>query len=143
MSGAPSPGLAAARRLIARMKSYPSSVESTDPSVSALQRACTTAVHNIRQSLGDHGCEALLSRAIATIETRHPLAMELRHGQTITRERVSAVVQTHGATAAEAAVESLIGTLIEILARLIGEDMAIRMIDPDGPPHVHDATGTS
>jgi hypothetical protein len=125
------------------MKSYPASLESPDPSVSALQRTCTTVVQNIRQALGDHGCEALMSRAMATIETRHPLAMELRQGQTFTRERLATAVQMHGAAAAEAAVESLIGTLIEILARLIGEEMAIRMVDPDGPPSVHDGTRTS
>jgi hypothetical protein len=143
LTGAPSPGLAAARRLISRIKSYPASVESPDPSVTALQRSCTIVVQNVRQALGDHGCEALMSRAIATIEPRHPLVTELRHGQTFTRERLATAVQMHGAAAAEAAVESLIGTLIEILARLIGEEMAIRMVDPDGPPHVRDGARTS
>lgn len=143
MAAAPSPGLAVARRLIARMKSHPAPAESSDPAASALQRACAAVVQNVRQALGEHGCEALLSRAVATIETRHPLAADLRYPQGFTSERLSMAVQVHGAAATEAAVESLIGTLTEILARLIGEDMAIRMIDPDGPPHVPDAAGTS
>lgn len=123
------------------MKSRPAPVESTDPMVSALLGSCATADRNLRQALGDHGCDALLSRAVATIEARHPLAADLRQDQVVTRERLAMAVQVHGAAATEAAVESLVATLVDILARLIGEDMAVRLIDPDGDTPMHDAAG--
>jgi hypothetical protein len=129
--------------MVSRLRDEAASRESADASVSALYRASDTAVQNLREALGDHGCEALLGRAFATLELRHPVVTELRDPHTFTRERLAIAVQAHGEPAVEAAVEGFISVLIEILGRLIGEDMAIRLIDPDAPREPHDAAGTS
>jgi hypothetical protein len=143
--GAPSPALAAARHLISRMKLYPASDSASDPLVSALHRACAAAVLNMKHSIGDDGCNALLSRAFAGTEAAHPLAAKLRDSTAFitSRERLSAAVVAHGGTAVEAAVEHLLAGLIAILARLIGDEMAIRVIDRDAIPPANGPAGTA
>jgi hypothetical protein len=50
----------------------------------------------------------------------------------IQRDAVLASIDVHGIVAVRAAIEALVAALIDVLARLIGEDMAIRLIDPEG-----------
>jgi hypothetical protein len=107
-----------------------------DRHADAVNRACVLVVQNLCESMGDDGCRALFGRAFARSATLDPVIIELRDGPEPmpSPARVSAAIQAHGAGAVQAAVEMLLATLIDILARLIGEDMAIRIIDRDPPP---------
>jgi hypothetical protein len=42
-------------------------------------------------------------------------------------------VDAHGVAAVCAATEALLATVVDILVPLIGEDMVMRLIDPDAP----------
>ena len=98
----------------------------------ALDRACGLVVNNLRESMGDDGCDALFARAISRSEASHPVIKQLRGTREsgISREHLSDAVKADE-PAARAGVEALLASLIEILARLIGEDMALRIIDRD------------
>jgi hypothetical protein len=53
-------------------------------------------------------------------------------------DEVLATIEEYGVGAITAAIENLLAALIDILSRLIGEDMAIQLIDQDVPqsrPH--------
>ena len=130
--------LRAARLLVERELQRPATSDTDDARHgAALFRAYAGTCDNVRATMGDDGCDALFSRAYARENAAHPALKHLRVGKSYdtSLENVHAGIATHGVVAATAAVEALIATLIDILARLIGEDMAIRIIDHDaGPP---------
>lgn len=100
----------------------------------ALQRTCVRMTVALRDALGDAGCATLLGRALARAAETHPLVKELPRIETdaFHLDGVADQVEAHGIEAVTAALEALFTALIDILARLIGEDMAIRLITQDG-----------
>lgn len=109
--------------------------ETRDPEVAAgaLQTACSRAFENLCDSMGEAGSNALLTRALARTELEHP-PLELIHrldGNVIRLDGVAASIDAHGLPATTAAVEALLAALIDVLGRLIGVEMAIRLIDHD------------
>jgi hypothetical protein len=102
----------------------------------AIQRVCTRVWKNLRQSVGDDGYNALLSRVHAHTNGEYPaMASILVVGDGVVRlGDVSAAITAHGIPAVSAAVESMFTALVDILASLIGADMVLNIIDPDGSP---------
>ena len=104
----------------------------------ALQRSCIRVTDALRDSMGDAGCAALLARALARAERAHPALKELHGGgeEGIRLDFIAASADAHGTDTVRAAIEALIAALVDILTRLIGDDMAIRLLDHDGhePP---------
>jgi hypothetical protein len=99
----------------------------------ALTRTCLYVSENLRDSLGEAGWAALLARALARTEADHPALKGIRrqNEDDIDLDCVIASVAAHGVASATAAFEALLAALIEILGRLVGEDMAVRLIDHD------------
>ena len=104
-------------------------------SAEALQRLCTRVTENLRDTMGVDGCTALLARALARTVSEHPcLALvQRRDGREIQLDGVAAALEIHGFAAVDTAITALLTTLVEILGRLIGEDMAMRIIDLGAP----------
>lgn len=101
----------------------------------ALQQTCLRVSENLRDSMGEDGCSALLARALARTEGDHPALKNIRgqNGRGIYLDGIEASVKTHGVAEVTAGVEALLAALVDVLGRLIGDDMAIRLIDHDGP----------
>ena len=99
----------------------------------ALENRCRELTAALRDTLGPDGCSALLSRALAECERTHPVVAHLRggDGREIRLEGVAAGIQRFGYDAAEAGVEAMVASLLGILGKLIGEDMALRLLDLD------------
>lgn len=123
-----------ARRLLAR-EAAPGSAGEPEIAGTALQGTCVRVSGNLRDSLGEDGCNALLARALARTEADHPALKNIRrHNQgSVHLDGVVASVEAHGVAAVTAAIEALLAALVDLLGRLIGEDMAIRLIDQDAP----------
>jgi hypothetical protein len=123
-----------ARRLLA-IEAPPTIVSDPATIGTALQRTCLRVVANLRDALGEDGCNALLARALARSEPDHPALTTVRRldGDSIQLDGVVAAAEAHGIAAVKAAIEALLATLVDVLGRLIGEEMAIRLIDQDGP----------
>lgn len=100
----------------------------------SLQRTCVRVTAALRDALGDVGYATLLGRALERAAATHPLVRELPRIETdaFHLDGVADHVEAHGIDAVTAALEALFTALIDILARLIGEDMAIRLITQDG-----------
>jgi hypothetical protein len=97
----------------------------------ALQRTLVRVSESLHDSMGDGGRNALLVRALARTEADHPALKNivgLNEGG-IQLDGVVASVDAHGVAEVTAAIEALLAALVDILARIIGEDMAIRLID--------------
>src|SRR5918992_2575207 len=119
-----------ARRLLARETSA-----ALEPAMvaAALQRVCERVSANLRDAIGDDGRDALLTRALARTESDHPALKDFRklnHGA-IQLDGVVASVEAHGVVPVTAAIEAMLAALLDVLGRLIGEDMAMRLLDQD------------
>lgn len=101
--------------------------------VTALQQTCLRVFTNIRDALGQGGASALLGRALARNGSSHPVLyaiVRLDEGG-VSVDGLAASVEGNGVSAVTAAIEVLLATLVEFLGRLIGEDMAVRLMDHD------------
>jgi len=121
---------AAAHAFLAR---YAAPSEDPAYAAGALYRAYAVVSTNLRSAVGDDGTDALLARAMARVDELHPAARELRRTTTanIDSAQLAAAVMSHGEPAVRAAMEDILGTVIELLTRLVGESMALRLIDHD------------
>ena len=101
----------------------------------ALQRTCARVCSNLRDTMGEDGCTALLARALARTEGTHPALTRIRRisRSSIALDGVADGVETHGAVVVTAAIEALLAALMDVLGNLIGDDMAIRMIELGAP----------
>jgi hypothetical protein len=100
----------------------------------ALQRSCARVLDTLRDSMGEDGSNALLARALARTEAHHPVLKDMRRFSNggIHLDGVGGTVETRSVAEVTEAVEALLGALVDVLGRLIGEDMAIRIIDHEG-----------
>ncbi|MEP6508086.1 MAG: hypothetical protein ABJC63_07655 [Gemmatimonadales bacterium] len=124
-------GLEMARQLLERETAVaPESPENG----AALERTLARVSENLRRSVGDDGYEALLARAVARAQSDHPALVDIRGDGIagLSMDRVTAGVDTHGAAVVTAALESLLATLVDVLSGLIGADMVMNLLDPDG-----------
>lgn len=98
-----------------------------------LQRACTRVSDNLRESMGEDGCTALLARALARTEAQYPALATIRHlnGRGITLDGVADSVERHGVRATTAGIEALLVATADVLGRLIGEEMAAKVMEYD------------
>jgi hypothetical protein len=121
-----------ARRLLAREVAQVSDGE-PEKVGAALTRTFLRVSENLRDSLGDDGWGALLVRALTLAKPQNPALDDLRllNEGGIHPDAMLASVEAHGVAAVTAAVEALLAALIDILRRLIGEDMTTRIIDHD------------
>jgi hypothetical protein len=119
-----------ARRLLAREISA-----TAEPAAvaAALQRACARVMANLRDAVGDDGRDALLARALARTETDHPALKGIRaiNNGVIHLDSVVATVEAHGVAPVTTAIVALLAALLDVLGRLIGEEMAMRLLDHD------------
>jgi hypothetical protein len=102
----------------------------------ALQLTCSRVCDNLRELMGVDGCSALLDRAIAHTEDRHPVWREIRRRDRdgVHFDGIASSVELHGIAAVSAAVSALLAALFDVLARLIGEDLALRLMELEAPP---------
>ena len=127
-----------ARRILARDAPAPghgTGSATPETAIPALQRSCTRVTDALRDAMGDAGCAALLTRALARTEGAHPLLKDLRSraDEGIRVDGIPASAAAHGIDEVTAAIEALFAALVDILIRLIGDDMTIRLLDHDGP----------
>ena len=121
-------------RLMAREAGDGGTVSDPAPNVDALQRSCARMSANLRRSLGNDGHDALLARAVRRIELEHPVLAQLRPaGVDVSLDSLSASIARHGAPVVASAIEHLIASVVEILSNLIGADMALTLLEYDGP----------
>ena len=122
------------RRLMAREPLLESGAEPAVVGI-ALQRTCARVSHRLRDAMGVDGSTALLARALARTEVDHPVLKTVTHlnGNGISLDGVSASIDAHGVTAVTAGVEALLAALVDVLSRLIGEDMTARLLELDAP----------
>jgi hypothetical protein len=119
-----------AREIVRRLIDSQGS-ERTEGATSARAAAGDHLYRELSRWVGPDGCHALFTRALA--ESRNEFAplgqIQLRAGSEPYIGGVVETVAAYGDTATAKALESMLIHLVELLGRLIGDDMATKLIE--------------
>lgn len=90
---------------------------------------------NLSRWVGVDGSTALFARAIAEAKLEHPALSNVRYSRhsSVCLDGLAESAQIHGSRAAAEGVTAVLTALIELLGRLIGEDLAIRLVEQSVP----------
>ena len=122
-----------ARDLARRLIDSESAGQAQDPAsadAAAAVAACDRLYRDLSDWLGRDGCHALFTRSLAETRISFPILEQVSLSPRSRRyvEGAASVIMEHGNAATTSALEAMMGALIELLVRLIGEDMAIKLI---------------
>jgi hypothetical protein len=114
-------------RLIARESSG-----TADPNPAAI--AATVLQHisaDLSRFIGSDGCHALLLRAHAHAHEVHPALknISISAQPNLSVHGVPESIQSHGAAEIAAGLESTLVAVIELLGRLIGDELAMKLVE--------------
>lgn len=117
-----------ARRLISGYRSEPGEGDTSARSAAA---ACDQLYRELSRWVGPDGCHALFTRALAQARTDDPALGQIRlHARSEPYiDGVAEAIMAHGDPATAEALESMLAHLVELLGRLIGDDMAMKLIE--------------
>lgn len=117
-----------ARRLVEREAT---GADTPDALLAAVHGACERLCLELTRWVGADGRDALFTRALSQARTEHLAlaSIHLHSGSDPCLEGVAESLQAHGVAAAAEGLESMLMTLIELLGRLIGSDMAQRLVE--------------
>lgn len=125
------------RRLVAREAARDSS---PDGAAVAVHAAGERAYRVLSRWLGSTGADVLFARALAQARIEHPAlsGIRLRVQPEPGVEGVRESIAIHGADAVAAGLEALLVALLQLLGRLVGEDMATRLVEQSVPNRAPD-----
>lgn len=99
---------------------------------------------DLAQWVGFDGCHTLFSRALTEARSQYPVLRTIQlHPRSLPYlEGIAETIEKNGARKTSEALESMLVMLIELLNRLIGENMATILIERDlGPSGDDEASG--
>jgi hypothetical protein len=84
---------------------------------------------------GPSGYHALFSRALAEAKSHHPALdnVRIRSATEPSLEGLAECVEQHGTNAVTEGIIAMLMALVDLLGRLIGEDMALKLVDQSVP----------
>lgn len=109
-----------------------SRVAGTASTPEAIAEAASTLGEQLRSGLspwiGAEGYAALLERALHDVRSEHPALKEISLSATDAKATALAV-REHGAYAVAEGIVAVVATVIELLGRIIGVEMALRLVE--------------
>ena len=120
-----------AAQVARRLVSTQGSGEGTgDGAARAAAEACGKLYKDLSRWVGPEGCHALFTRAMTQGRAGHPAlaTIQLKARSDPYVEGVAETIMAHGHAAAAKALEAMLTFVIELLARLIGDEMAMKLI---------------
>jgi hypothetical protein len=128
----PSGDVPAAQEIVRRLiSSRPHRQQRGDISARAAAAASDSLYRELSRWVGPDGCHALFTRALAESRTQYPVLekIQLRARSEPYIEGIADSIMARGDPETAEALESMLVRLVELLGRLIGEDMAGKLID--------------
>ncbi len=116
-----------ARRLIGGAGSDRNKVDAGARNTAA---ACDLLYPELSRWVGPDGCHALFTRALSKARVSHSLLqkIELRQDVKPYVHGVSAAVEAYGNDRVGDALEAIVVNIVDLLGRLVGDDMAAKLI---------------
>ena len=98
----------------------------------AAAAACGYLYDELSRWVGAEGCHALFTRALADARKESPPleSIELQARTVPYVQGLETTIAAHGEAETAAGIEVLLIRLVELLGRLIGDDMAMKLIEP-------------
>jgi hypothetical protein len=130
-----------AQQLARRLIDYGRALEASGPySAHPAAAALDRLYLDLARWVGFDGCHALFMRAFSEARVEHPLleSIELRPRSTPYIEGVMETAEKHGARETDQALSATLVILIEVLGRLIGDEMAKNLIERGLPESADD-----
>jgi hypothetical protein len=123
----------AAKRLLAAATAVSAGLEGA-AAAAALQRTCSRVTDNLRDALGRDGCDALFARAMARTEGAHTALKDICRvdSEGVHMDQVGLSIEKHGVGTVHDAIEAFLTAVIDVLGRLVGENLAIGLINQGG-----------
>ena len=129
LSAVPQSGYRAfARRLV---DSHRSASAGGETDARAAAAACNDLYKELSRWVGSDGCHALFTRALAQAQTEYPALgqIELRARSEPYIDGLAETIMAYGDDATAEALKLMLVRLIELLGRLIGDDMGKKLIE--------------
>ena len=117
-----------ARRLIERRQPQPGEAGDEARAAAAV---CNHLYRGLSRWVGADGCNALFARALAEARAGHPALMQiqLRARSDPYVDGVAETIIAHGEAATGEGLEAMLVRLIALLDRLVGNEMAMKLIE--------------
>jgi hypothetical protein len=105
------------------------------------ERICAQLQTGLARWVGSAGYRTLLHRAVELARPEHPaLGKLLCNGSD--GEEIAAAVRAHGAAEVTAGIVALVATVIDLLGRIVGEEMAVELVKQTGAASPRGASNT-
>ncbi|HEY5940850.1 MAG TPA: hypothetical protein VIT87_08520 [Gemmatimonadales bacterium] len=105
--------------------------DSAEEVAAVTERTCLQLRAGLGRWIGAMGYRALLDRALILARAEHPALVGLScHGGD--EEMIATAVRTHGAAEVAAGMVALVAGLVDLLGRIIGEEIAVRLVEETG-----------
>jgi hypothetical protein len=101
-----------------------------DTAARAAASACDHLYRELARWVGVDGCHALFTRALTLARVEHPALAQIQfHARSDPYvDGLAATTMAYGDAATAEALESMLVRLMELLGRLIGDDMATKLV---------------
>jgi hypothetical protein len=107
--------------------------DSPEDVIAGAERVCIQLRAGLGRWIGAMGYRALLDRGLVLARADHPALGSLScYGGD--EEMLAVAVRTYGATEVSDGMVALVTRLGELLGRIIGEEMALRLVEETGTP---------
>jgi hypothetical protein len=107
----------------------------------SVDRVCAQLRAGLGRWVGSEGYRVLLARALERVRVEHPALNNLSCMGGDEAE-IAAAVRAHGAAAVAAGVVALLVSMIELLGRIVGEEMATELVKNAGTASLRRASNT-
>ena len=118
----------AAARIVARA---PAGADGSVAYSATIGSICGELSAGLSRWIGTEGYRALRGRALDEARSVHPVLERLSFDGT-DADQLAAAVEAHGVAPVALAVEAFIASLIELLGRIVGDEMAANLIESAG-----------
>lgn len=116
----------------------------SSPEADAATRATEMVLVQLRIELGrwigGEGYRTLFARAVAIVRVDHPAIVGVSAAEANASTMADAVA-TYGAGPVASATNAVVATLTELLGRIVGDEMAVRLVEQAGQPRARETKG--
>jgi len=109
--------------------------DAPDAVVAATERVCGRVSARLSRWFGIDGTNALFARALVRAQADHPVLANVLYSRqsAVCLDGLAESARIHGADATADGVAAILTALIELLGRLIGQDLAMRLVEESAP----------
>ena len=116
-------------------------VSAPEEVIAAAERICVQLQAGLVRWVGTEGYRVLLLRVLELVRPEHPVLSRLSCTGSDEQE-IAAAVRAHGAAEVTAGMVALVATLIDLLSRTVGEEMAVELVNQAVAASPHRASNT-